>query len=136
MMSDPLVLMERGEELVAQQRYDTAEAIYRRLVTVREQTCGPDAEAVCPDLMALGEVLTLRGKHQEAALRLRRCYQILEALHGPHDVRLLDAASVLADALIATQRWVHDPFHEPLHLRPPETVEVTPKRKTRVVCAR
>jgi len=106
MMSDPLVLMERGEELVFQNRYDTAEAIYRRLVTVREQQCGPDAEDVCPDLMALGEVLALRGKHQEAALRLRRCYQILEALYGPHDVRLLDVASVLADALITTQRCV------------------------------
>lgn len=120
MMSDPLVLMERGAELLAQQRYDTAEAIYRRLVTVREQACGPDAEAVCPDLMALGEVLTLRGKHQEAALRLRRCYQILEVLHGPHDVRLLDAASVLADALITTQRCVRDPSYVPLRPRHPE----------------
>lgn len=52
MMSDPLVLVERGEELVSQQRFDTAEAIYRRLVTVREQQCGPDAEEVCPSLFA------------------------------------------------------------------------------------
>lgn len=62
---------------------------------------------MCPDLTALSEVLTLRGKHQEAALRLRRCYQILEALYGPDDVQLLDPASALADALIATRRCAH-----------------------------
>jgi tetratricopeptide (TPR) repeat protein len=85
---------------VAQQKYDEAEALYRRAMAIRAKVLGDDHPDVAHTLTNLSLVYSLQRRFGEAEGALRRALKIQERALGENDVTIATTLGLLASACL------------------------------------
>jgi tetratricopeptide (TPR) repeat protein len=85
---------------VAQQKYDEAEALYRRAMAIRVEVLGDDHPDVAHTLTNLSLVYSLQRRFGEAEGALRRALKIQERALGENDVTIATTLGLLASACL------------------------------------
>jgi tetratricopeptide (TPR) repeat protein len=86
----------------AHKRYEEAEPLLERVLTIDERQRQPEEERVAADLSRLIEVETALGKHEEAAAHYERLIPMVERVLGAQNPELIPVLERYADALEAT----------------------------------
>jgi hypothetical protein len=81
---------------MATTRFDEAEPLMRRALTIDEQSYGPDHPRVATDLNNLAQLLKDTNRLAEAEPLMRRALLILEKSLGPGHPRTVTARNNLA----------------------------------------
>jgi TonB family protein len=82
-------LNQKAVSLYGQGKYDEALVLAQRVLTLREQTLGPDHESVARALHNIAEILFAKRKYKEADSTYQRALTIYERLFGADDPRLV-----------------------------------------------
>jgi tetratricopeptide (TPR) repeat protein len=98
---------------VAQQKYDEAEALYRRAMAIRVEVLGDDHPDVAHTLTNLSLVYSLQRKFAEAEGLLRRALEIQTRALGDSDFQVGSTLTSLALVCLAQgKREEADALHE------------------------
>lgn len=80
----------------AQQKYDEAESLYSRALTIEEQTLGPDHPGLIPSLSRLGIVYRIQEKFDAAEPLYVRALELAQKHYGTDDLRTAQRLNYLA----------------------------------------
>jgi tetratricopeptide (TPR) repeat protein len=98
---------------LAQQQYDEAEGLYRRVMAIREKVLGEGHPDVAHAMTNLSLVYTLQRKFGEAEGVLRRALVMQEKALGENDMTVATTLNLLASACLAQgKREEADALHE------------------------
>jgi tetratricopeptide (TPR) repeat protein len=74
----------------AQGKYEEAEPLYRRAMTIRQKTLGPEHPDTAQSLSNLALLYRFQGKYAEAEALYKRSLEIYEKAVGPNPSRYCD----------------------------------------------
>jgi tetratricopeptide (TPR) repeat protein len=78
-----IALMSQGNLYYQQGKYAEAKSLYRRALSIWEQSLGPEDQSVAYALMSLGDLYYQQGKYAEAEPLFLRALHIREQAQGP-----------------------------------------------------
>jgi TonB family protein len=98
-------------------RYEAAEQLWRRVLSIRERTLAPNHFSLATSLEHLAETCSARGKVREALQLLQRAYTIRETTLGVDHPSLRTSRERIADLQLQASEDAHDVM-EPASDRP------------------
>lgn len=93
------------------ERKPEAEAVWERVIRLREKQQGPDHDDIAGDIVRLAKLRTGMQKYKEAEAGYWRALLMLERLHGRDHAVLPAVLEALADMLADTKRFHEAEYH-------------------------